>query len=237
MTRALTAFLAFAFLLISDVHAQTTARLPDGHWSITVPQGWKVVDDATLEGVNQRVSGVSVPGGKVQYVMMLVSTDRDGCYALLQWGGSLPAGASFDAFAKGLMSGMDQGLSAVREAMPDQIASAAFDSPLIDRERQRIYIPGMTAGPDGGTIRFISSPRPGSGETITVHGYSPSDRFDQNKPTLIAIADSFAFDQGYTYPFAKPKPQGFDFAQVGIAGVLGGIAGVVIWGVRKLKGR
>lgn len=238
MPRNFMVFLAFLLSFVSSASAQSSARLPGGHWSISVPQGWRVVDEATLESVNRRVSSMGIQAGeKVQYVMMLVSTDREGCFALLQWQAALPAGASFDAFAKGITKGMDAGAKAIRESNSDQIASASFDSPVIDRQRQRLYIPGLTASPDGGTIKFISSPVPGSGETITFHGYSPSAKFDQNKPALVALADSFAFDPGYAYTFGTKGGGGYDYRRTLYVGLIGGAIGLVVWVVRKIAGR
>jgi hypothetical protein len=237
MNRTLIALIAVLLMLTPCARAQTTYRPPGGHWSITVPAGWKVADDKRLQEINDTVAGMHrvTMTERIQYVVMLVPAKTDGKYALVQWSTGQPAGASFDSFVKGTTKGMNMGAQKARNALPDQIAGMSFDAPVVDRERQRLYLPATINAQTGENIRCISCPRPGVGETLTVHCYSTESHFDQNRPELIGIIDSFTYDPGSEYTFSSFG--GFSFPQAGIAGLLGGLGGLVIWGVRRFTGR
>jgi len=229
--------LVLVLLAAPAAPAQTTARLPGGTWSITVPEGWEVGDAQKLKLLNDAVAGVRIAGVSepIKYVMVLSPKEPDGCYAIVQWGSAPPAGGTFDGYVKGLTAGLSAGARNAREAMPDQIASASFDEPIIDRKRHRVYLPGETRAPSGDSLKLVTCPMVGCYEVITVHVYAPAPDFAGRRSTLMTIPDSFAFDAGYEYEFAASA--GLNFGRIGTAGLVGAGIGGLAWLLRKIARR
>ncbi len=237
MKRVLAAIMMLCVCVVPQAIAQTTARLPGGHWSFTLPANWKLVDETTLERVNRETAGVKIVGvnGPIQYVMMAASQEGDGCFMLVQWSASPPPNGTFDNYAKGVTKGVGQGVDAVKGSVGDRLSDLAVSDPEVDRQRERVYLTGQVTAPGAGAVKYLTCPILGSGETITLHIYAPAASYEQHRAAFRQIADSFAFDPGAEYKFAKA--QGFDFGQIGLATLLGALAGGGVWTARKLTGR
>ncbi|MFT3683713.1 MAG: hypothetical protein QM783_02105 [Phycisphaerales bacterium] len=237
MVRALWAIVAWAVIGVTGVIAQTTARLPGGSWSFTLPANWKIVDDATLERMNRQVqqTGVRVQGGPLQYVMMAASQEGDGCYLVVQWSAAPPANGTFDAFVKGVEQGMGKELNDVQRQMKGKVSGATLDAPEVDRERKHVILTGRMDAAGVGGMKYFTCPTLGSAETITLHLYAPEGTFESKRAQFRGIIDSFAFDAGKEYDFAASS--GFDVGRVGMMGLIGAGVGLLVWVVRKVSSR
>lgn len=237
----LAAVAAVPGIFSAPAHAQTVHHPPGADWSIAIPAGWRLGDLGTLAEINseaQKLMARSPNAPRISYVLLLVPEQPNGQYALVQSGKALPPGVGFDEAASSIIAEIPKGLSQIKQDLGSEIADASLDRPEADQSRRRIIASMTMSGPDGAQLKTVSAFYFGAHESMTIHCYAPAADFENARPTLQAIADSFAFDPGSAYAFnPKSGQRETKIAQaIGfLTAILVSAVGCAVWFIRKKR--
>lgn len=222
------ALIAASLACTAAALGQIVFRSPD-HWSITLPDDWEADTAERLAAFNQAAAelGASMhTTPSVRYVALLMPKKPDGRYILLQTQPPIPAGARLSD----LQQVIDEATRTAERTLRESAALETSLAPTLDRERARVITTGRVAVPGQDPSGLVSITNFGKSGNVLVHAYAPEPDFPAAKPALLAVADTFAFDNGHAYEF---RPDGINWNRVFITAAVCGIAGAVFGGIMQ----
>jgi hypothetical protein len=229
--------LAVLWSFLAGAQAQTTYNSPDGHWSIVVPKDWRVASAQELETIN---SGANEMGSRIKdtppirYVLEMTPIKPDGRFVLVQVAPGIPSGLSFEDWRSAMEKQSGRELKRVEKAFPAEIGTASFGQAVIEVGRHRMLMTMDMQGPNGVSLKALSTMQWGVGESINIHAYATKDTFESHRAALASIADSFQFAPGFEHTFAPP---GTGANNRNFAGMLGAAVAVGVWLLIWLRNR
>lgn len=202
-------------------------------FSVTMPDGWREFSPSFLAQKNQFVrqlrlghdiaySGGYGPAGTGSVPFVLVQVIP------------IPYGEriTLKELERALSCETGQAIREVRWRCRD-VGRIAFDSPMLDRSRNRVALRGRADGA-GGAVEWLSVGHLGARHLVMLHTYAAAGRLDDHTDAIETMNDSFRFDAGRELPTTAADEAGeeldvFDlsdaeFSKATGAGIAGGAA-------------
>lgn len=229
---ALFVFLLLVQMVFAEKYQDTTR-----HFAVQLPEGWSRKSPEEIASLNQEARK-RMPRLKILYLdgfELDGSQHKDGMpYILLQWEPLKPT-TTYEDIERSLQSYSAQAAS-VRAKIPDQIKDLAVGQAALDRNRNRMVARTQMKGPDEATIQSLMIGFLGKEGIVYLHCYDSDARFASMLPIFERIADSFSFDTGYHFTPGTPVNwQPILVILGGIAGLLGGVIGLIVGWRRKRR--
>lgn len=202
-------------------------RLPGAHWSLAVPEGWKVSSAEQLEAVNAEAREKLGAAGP-HFAAMLVPEAQLGPYALIQLGAQPLRGATYEDLERAFdAETLDKSLEKVRKSLGTEVSESRLGKGVLDRARNRVTMDLSLKGEDldlrGRTFTML-----GAEGAVNVHCYAPAQTFEAHAGTFEALASSVMFDPGAEFIAAPAGSKGGG----GLSpGVIGGVIGAIVAGM------
>jgi hypothetical protein len=217
-----------------------TYRNEDYQFQIEVPAGWSPMTYPELQMATKLAQQAAGPSQSVKYVAgYRMRRDITAPYFLVQIMSGSPTGQTFEQIEAELKKTLPDATRSVQAKLSDYISDLNVGQAKIDRDRARMVVRMSMGGTGGGSLECISFTNFGSKSVICLHCYASPKYRVAMQPQFAALADSFQWSPGFE--FKENSSAGLDVtdsaASAGIiGGVLGGLAGAVIWTIKKMLG-
>lgn len=218
-----------------------TYRNEDYQFQIEIPAGWSPILQPELQKAAKLAQKAAGSTQSIKYLAgyRMRRGDISAPYFLVQVMSTGPTGQSFDQIEVELQKNLPGAAKVMQAKLSDYISDLKMGQANIDRERARMVVRMSMAGTGGGSLECISFTNFGANSVICLHCYASPKLVSQLQPQFATLADSFQWLPGFE--LKENSVGGLDVvdgaASAGIiGGVLGGLAGAVIWTIKKMLG-
>lgn len=224
-----------SLLAAARAGAQTAYTDSQRHWSCTLPKGWSRMPQAQVDFSNrqmQRAMGRSA--FSTNYIVGFIEGEMQtpgSPYVLVQQTVMPMEGQSYDDIEEGL-AGVKNGVEQASGAMKGIASGLKAGVPRVDRERNRMYLSTEITVIGIGKMKGLSIGFFGKEGFIQLNCFAGVDDFDAAIPTFEALADSFAYDEGYVFVPGSSK-----WSRIGLMAAVGAAIGGLSGLGKYLKNR
>src|SRR5262245_56560230 len=191
---------------------------PRHGWNVAIPPGWTEAEASFVESANAMVRE-RMPTANVRYTGGFV---REGAaagaypYILLQFTPMLMEGLTYEKFAQdiGAMD-MKHVASQIKGSMADVLAAVTVNTPVMDREHNRLILRsvlGGVGGVGGEEVSGFSVSYLAQDGLVQLHAYAKKDSGEDPAVLLQPFLDSFRFDPGCAF---EPASNWFSWSGAG----------------------
>lgn len=212
-------------------HAQMTFEHPGLGFSMSIPAGYKQIDEKTLDAFP-----ISKPqGGDAAYLAAFSKSGKlTPPYILVE--ARIQPWSLSDAKPSTIQSRLNL------TPLEDLIKSGQFDSrhrykgdglspAAFDKSQYRILVQGITTGGDGKPVYLYSVNNLGADEMVRINCFAPVQDATKAEAEFEGITNSFGFEPGAAYdpPPERTRSSGRWGRRGGIGGGVGILIALVIW--------
>ncbi len=145
---------------------------------------------------------------------------------------------SYEDIERSIAKGVPNGVKKMEGELKDLVSNISVGSAVLDRTKNRIILRIELTLPNGAKVQGVSYGFIGKEGILNLHCYALEKDFNRLLPTYNAMADSFAYDQGYEFVPGRGVFSWLNWSNGGIIGaIIGGLIGGVIALGRKLLGK
>jgi hypothetical protein len=171
------------------------------HYSLRVPDGWRRIDDATLRKTARTMAsmtGMKTPAYEAAFELEGSESPFEYPYVLVQFVEGSTSGAYRD-LENQLMKGVEEMDAKHGEKLDEIIGEHAFDRPVVDRARNRVWMSMRAETPAEGTMRGFMALHLGSKGVVQIALYTREDDAAEGKRVLEDFSNSVKFEDGYAF--------------------------------------
>ncbi len=174
---------------------------PEYCYNVAVPSGWRRMPPTEMKTIHEFLD-TRMGAKAIRYDTGFRRASARAFaypYVLVQVMPLDPATVTYDDIERNLSNQLNVAIKEAKGAFSDLIRDANLGSASLDRSRNRIIMRLKLNAGFLGTVEGITVGHFGAKHFVALHCYARGDEFEQYLPVFTTMADSFYFDEGYTF--------------------------------------
>lgn len=232
------AILMMPFSLASAPEAKVFESKADG-FKITLPGGWEEISSEILNSFGSNTSKLAPdlkqPSYQYGYQLSSVSNGISFPYILVQVNNNGPVAEEDVSKMAYDPAFTEKTFKDVQEKATNLISNHSVPTATYDEKRHLLTLKSTIQVPGGGSVSLIAAMFLTSKGMITFHCYSTE--LDTETPQRIFIPAIASVQLAESFVYRAPRLRGFNVPEFVIYGIVGGFAGLIFAGGRRLFSR